>query len=179
MSLSCLLPLGDGVTFHRFRKNRFRPAKSDPSSILVSVKLASTQPIQPALNARHAEPTSHLSAGIRSSSATFDRQSAEACSPQLPSRTEKVEVLVLKLLAIILALACIGCGFGIQHIAYVRQKNALCRQLRQKEVELRTVTQAYRSLEYCVAAKAADDFRRVEAYPVIAKTTARKVPTRG
>ena len=179
MSLSYLLSLGDGVIFHRFRKNPFRPTRPSRPSLLLAVKPASTRPIQPALNARHAEPTSHLSPGIRSASGTFARQSAEACSPQLLSRTDKVEVLVLKLLALALALACVGCGFGIQHIAYVRQKNALCRQLRQKEVELRTVTQACRSLEYSVAARAADDFRRVEACIVIAKNAVRKVPTRG
>ena len=197
MSLNCLLFLGEGTTFHRFRKNPFRPAKPGPSPVLVSVKPISTQPIQPALHVLQQAGEYHaagrartpLRAGdgsasgsftsICSTPATHARQSAEAGSPQLLRRTEKVEVLVLKLIVIILALAGIGCGFGIQHIAYVRQKNALCRQLRQKEVELLTVTQAYRSLEYCVAAKAADDFRRVEAGPVIAKTTARKVPTRG
>lgn len=179
MSLSCLLSLGDGVTFHRFRKNPFRPAKPGHLPFLVSVKPISTQPIQPALDAQPAGQASRLSTGNRSTPATLDHHPALASPARSLGRTERVEVLVLKLLAIALALACIGCGFGIQHIAYVRQKNALCRQLRQKEVELRTVTQAYRSLEYCVAAKAADDFRRVEACPLIARTTSRRVPPRG
>jgi len=109
----------------------------------------------------------------------LDHHPTAACPPRPLSRTERGEVLVLKGLAIILALACIGCGFGIQHIAYVRQKNELCRQLRKKELELRAVTQAYRSLESCVVAKAAEDFRRVETFPVVAKRTPPKAPTRG
>ena len=179
MSLSCLFTLGDGITFHRFRKNPFRPAKADRPSILLSVKPVSTRPIQPALDTHHTDQAPRLSTSIRSNPATLNRCPTVACPPQPRSRTERVEVLVLKLLTIVLALAGIGCGFGIQHIAYVRQKNELCRQLRQKEVEVRAVTQAYRSLESCVAAKAAEDFRRVEACPVVAKRAPQKVPTRG
>ena len=179
MSLSCLLSLGEGVTFHCFRKNPFRPAKPGHSPFLLSVRSINTQPTRPALDAQPVGQASRLSTGNRSTPATFDHH-LPVTSPSLSlGRAEKVEALVLKLIVMILALASIGCGFGIQHIAYVRQKNALCRQLRQKEVELRTVTQAYRSLECCVAAKAADDFRRVEACPVIAKNAPRKVPTRG
>ena len=197
MSLSCLLSLGDGITFHRFRANPFRPAKSHPSSLLVSVKPANTRPIQPALDVLHQAGESRVAGGARtplraedgsvsrpstsigSAPATLDHHPAAAFPPRSLSRTGGVEGLVLKLLAIILALACIGCGFGIQHIAYVRQKNELCRQLRQKEVECRAVTQAYRSLESCAIAKAAEDFHRLEARPVIAKHPPRQVPTRG
>jgi hypothetical protein len=85
-------------------------------------------------------------------------------------------VLVVKLLALGLALACIGCGVGFQHIAYVRQKNELCRQLRQKEVQLRAVTQAYCALESAAAMKAAEDFRRAEICPVVAKRGPKAVP---
>jgi hypothetical protein len=179
MSLSCLLSLEDGIIFHRFRKNPFRPAKPGRPAFLVSVKPASIRPIQPALDAQHGGQGSRLSIGARSTPATLNRCPTAACPPRPLSKTERVEVLVVKWLAMVLALACIGCGFGIQHIAYIRQKNELCRQLRQKEVELRSVTQANRSLESCAFAKAAEDFRRVEACPVIAKHAPRKVPTRG
>ena len=179
MSLNNLLSLGDGITFHRFRKNPFRPVKPGRSSFLVSVKPVSTQPIQPVFDTCRAEPTSRLSDSVGSAPATRDSHPAAACPARSLSRSEKVEVLVLKFLAMALALACIGCGFGIQHISHIRQKNELCRQLRQKEVELRAATQAYRSLESCAVAKAAEDFRRVGTCPVVAKRAPQKVPTRG
>ena len=197
MNLSRLLSLGDGITFHRFRKNPFRPTKPDGSPFLLSVQPVSTQPVQPALDGLEQAGRSHAAGGARTPSRAAEGASSRPFTsidssrntlnqhPEVafPARslgwTEKVEILVLKFLAIILALSCIGCGFGIQRIAYVRQKNELCRQLRQKEAELRTVTQAYRSLESCVVAKAADDLRRVETCAVIAKQAPRKVPTRG
>jgi hypothetical protein len=197
MNLSCLLSLGDGIIFHRFRKNPFHPAKTGRSHFLDTVKPVSTQPIQPALDALHQAGESDTAGraptplragdgsvprpltGIDSAPTILDHDRAATCQPRSLSRTEKVEVLVLKCLAIALALACIGCGFGIQHITHIRQKNEICRQLRQKEVELRGITQAYRSLESCVIAKAAEDFRRIETCPVVAKRAPQKVPTRG
>jgi hypothetical protein len=179
MNLNCLFALGGGTTFHRFKKNPFRPARPDRSSFLLSVKSARTSPIQPALEPRHTEQASCLPRSLRSAPPAVNRHPASGCPPRLRNWTEKVEVLVIKLLALGLALACIGCGVGFQHIAYVRQKNELCRQLRQKEVELSAVTQAYRSLESCAAAKAAEDFRRAEACPIVAKRAPQKVLPRG
>jgi hypothetical protein len=113
MNLSCLFSLRDGITFHRFRKNPFRRVKPGRSSFLVSVKPADTRPIQPALDCRRTAEVSRLSSS-NSSPTKYGRHPAVDCPPVLLSRAEKVEVLVLKLLAIILALACIGCGFGVQ-----------------------------------------------------------------
>lgn len=156
MNLGCLYSLGDGITFHRFRKNPFRPAGPGRPSILLPVKPVSAQPVQPALD--------------------------DAGAPRArgrPSRAEQLEALVLKLILLLLVLASLGCGFGIQHIAYVRQKNELGRQLRQKELELRAVTQAYRSLESLTIAKAAEDLRRPGTCPVWAKREPLKGPPRG
>jgi hypothetical protein len=178
MNLICLFSLGDGITFHRFRKNPFRPVKPGSSSFLVSVRPADTRPIQPVLDTSQAVKASRPSTSIHSTPAVADRRPTAACPPRSLNRAEKVELLLLKLLIILLALACIGCGFGVQHIAHVRQQNDLCRQLRQKELELRAVTQAYRSLESCVIAKAAEDSRRAESCFVVAKRAPQKAPTR-
>ena len=179
MSLSCLFPLGDGITFHRFRKNPFRSAEPRGSPFLISVKPANTRPVQPALDAHRQREASQPPATLFPTPAALKPPPTAACPPRLLTRIEKIEARVLKLLAVVLGLACIGCGFGIQHIAYVRKENELCRQLRQKELELRNVTQAYRSLESRVVAKAAEDLRRLEAYPVLARRTTQKAPTRG
>ncbi len=53
----------------------------------------------------------------------------------------------MKALAALLVLTIVVCESGAQHIAYKREKNSLGRQLRQKEAELRTVAQAYQSLQ--------------------------------
>ena len=89
MSLSCLFSLGDGITFHRFRKNPFRPAKPGRSSFLVSVKPVSTQPIQPALDSRtrdltHAGPTPFRAClfGIRS----YLSHARSPCPQRQPAR---------------------------------------------------------------------------------------------
>jgi hypothetical protein len=116
---------------------------------------------------------------LRSAPPAFNHDPASDCPSRSRSWTQKLEVLVVKLLALGLALACIGCGVGFQHIAYVRQKNELCRQLRQKEVQLRAVTQAYCSLESAAAAKAAEDFRRAETCPVVARHGPQKAVPRG
>jgi hypothetical protein len=179
MSLSCLFPLGDGIMFQRFRKNPFRSAEPRGSPFLISVKLADTRPVQPAIDAQRQREASQPLASIRFTPASLKCHSPAECPPRLLSWTKKVEARVLKLLAVVLGLACIGCGFGIQHIAYVRKENELCRQLRHTELELRNVTQAYRSLESLAVAKAAEDLRRPEACPVLARRATQKAPTRG
>jgi hypothetical protein len=179
MNLNCLFALGEGTTFHRFKKNPLRPARPDRPTFLLSVKPVSPGPIQPALGTRPAERPSWLPGSLRSAPSAFDCHPASDGPPGSPSRTEKIEALVVKLLALGLALACIGCGVGFQHIAYLRQKNELCRQLRQKEVQLRAVTQAYCSLESAAAAKAAEDFRRAETCPVVARRGPQKAVPRG
>jgi hypothetical protein len=178
MNLSCLLSLGDGITFHRFRKNPFRPIKAGQTRFLVPVKPPDTRSIRPALDSRQTGPALQRIATLRAPPDALAPPASAACQRGQLSRAERVEVVVLKLLALILALACIGCGFGVQHIAYVRQKAALGRQLRQKEIELSAVKQAYRSLESCVVAKAAEDFRRTEACLLVAKHLPQKTPVR-
>jgi hypothetical protein len=125
MKLACLLSIGAGIVSFQGRGNPFRPMEWGRLPFLVAVKPANLAPVCPAFDARAA-------AGRRT-------QPAE--------RAGGFEAGVLKSLGALFVLTLIACGFGAQHIAHAREKNKLGRQLRQKEVELRAATQAYRSLE--------------------------------
>jgi hypothetical protein len=177
MSLSCLFPLG--TTFHRFRKNPFRPCEAGRSSLLVSVAPPSLRPIQPALESAVRGPSPAVPPAARSGGAAGHAEATLVRPAQSPTRFEQVEALVVKLIALAFALACIGCGFGIQRVLYARQTAQLSRQLRQKELELRTLTQAYRALEASAIARAAEDFRRAEPGPVVARRAPSKAPAPG
>jgi hypothetical protein len=59
----------------------------------------------------------------------------------------RVEAGVLKSLGVLLLLTAFASGLGAQHIAYMRAKNSLGRQLYQKDLEVRAGSQACRTLE--------------------------------
>ena len=88
-----------------------------------------------------------------------------------PARwVERIEAVMLRMMVALFLLAFIGCGFGVQHITYLRQKNVLGAQLREKELELAKAVQAYRSLELSIARLAnPEECRATEPLPVAAK----------
>ncbi|MGD0259315.1 MAG: hypothetical protein ABSD29_05750 [Verrucomicrobiota bacterium] len=173
MSPGHVFLLGDGTAFHHFRKNPFRPAKPARAFLLEFVKPASTRPIRPLLDTHNAGQASRLSTSIQATPTTpYPIQTAD-CPPRSPGRVDKVEAAVMKVLAVVFAVVCIGCVIGLQHIAHVRQIGVLRRQLREKDQELRAATQACHSLESYVAAKAAEEFRPADAHLVAAKGATR------
>jgi hypothetical protein len=125
MKLACLLSLGDGIISCQRKGDPFRPTERGRLPFLVSVKPVSLVPVCPALDA----------------SAAAGQQSQPA------GRAARIELGVLRALGGLLVMTVLGCGLGAQHVAYTREKHTLGRQLRQKEIELCAVTQAYRSLE--------------------------------
>ena len=125
MKWACLLSLGAGVICCRRRGNPFRPTELGRLPFLILAKPVEFAPVYPAFDAGVAAEQRSQPAGWAS----------------------RMEAGVLKLLGALVVLTVVACGFGAQHVAYTREKKNLGRQLRQKELELRTVTQAYRSLE--------------------------------
>jgi hypothetical protein len=90
-----------------------------------------------------------------------------------------METLLVRLIIALLALSALGCGLGVQHIAYTRQKARLSRELLQKELELRAVTQACRSLESLEALRAAEASPQIEAgWPIVSHALQAKAPGR-
>jgi hypothetical protein len=163
MNLVCLLSIKDGMPFTHSRANPFRLLPTSRPGILLPIK-----------------PVHHgpLVSAFAAAPASGPAEAAERRRQCAPSWLERLEGWVLKLLVVLLALTGLGCGFGVQHIAYVRQKSALCRQLRHKEIELQTAVQTCRTLEAAAAAIAAENSRRLEVPVVVAKPTAAKGPTR-
>ena len=125
MKLAHLLSLGNGIISCHGRGNPFRPTQQGRLPFLVSVKPAYLVPVCPAL----------------------DASASAAQRPQPAGFAARIELGVLRVLGAMFVAAVIGCGLGAQHVAYTREKHTLGRQLRQKEIELCAVTQAYRSLE--------------------------------
>ncbi len=125
MKLACLLFLGNGVISRHGGGNPFRPAARGPLPFLVPVKPVDPAPVCPALDV------------------------GAVAGQELPAAgwAARIEFGVLRVLGALLALTVVVCFLGAQHIAHTREKHALGRQLRQKEIELRAITQAYRSLE--------------------------------
>ena len=160
MKLAHLLSLGNGIISCHGRGNPFRPTELGRLPFLVSVKPAYLVPVCPAL----------------------DAGAAAAQRPQPAGFAARIELGVLRVLGAMFVAAVIGCGFGAQHVAYTREKHTLGRQLRQKEIELCAVTQAYRSLEsekaFLVAQglpQAAVNFARVDPIPEAAASSARRL----
>jgi hypothetical protein len=151
MSLSCFLHLANGTVLHRCGANPFRPDPVPRPSILLPTRPVCAAPVRPVLPA----------------AADAESQS-RGCS-----RAEKLEAFVLKSLRPVLVLLVIGCGFGVQHIAHTRQINRLSRQLQQRELELRAVTQTCRTLESAEALRGAAEFRPIDLRPVAVKGASR------
>jgi len=125
MKLACLLFLGDGVISRHGGGNPFRLAERGPLPFLVPVKPVDPAPVCPAL----------------------DAGAVAGQEPPPEGWAARIELGVLRVLGALLAMTVVVCCLGAQHIAHTREKHALGRQLRQKEIELRAITQAYRSLE--------------------------------
>jgi len=125
MTLARLLSLGGGITMCQGRANPFRKAELGPLPFLMSTKPVDFAPVRPMLGDGAATPH----------------------RPRPKGWASKIEIGVVKTLGALFLLAVLVCGFGAQHIAYRREKNSLGRQLRQRELELRTVVQACQSLE--------------------------------
>ena len=138
MKPACLLSLGAGIISCQRRGNPFRPTELGRLPFLFSAKPVNLAPVCPALDAGAA---------------------AEQRSPPA-GWASRIEAGVLKLVGTLFVLSVVACGFGAQHVAHTREKNNLGRQLRQKELELRTATQAYRALESEKALLMAQGFRR-------------------
>ena len=196
MNLSSFLVLNPGDIFHWFSSNPFRPGEARRLPLPPPSKPSNARPVLPAwlsqdrptrsadsLSGRFRPNNSQppLSALLPASTvalASCGPAANEAGQSRLLDRAERVEAVVLKFMLGLFVLASVGCGFGVQHIAYVRQKNALCAQLRQRELELHKVTQAFRDLESCLAKQAAQESQPVAALPVAAKHPARRATTR-
>jgi hypothetical protein len=67
--------------------------------------------------------------------------------PRPTGWAEKVESLGVRIVAGVFVVVLLCAGLGAQHISYVRARNQLGRDLRQREQDLKTVTFAYRALE--------------------------------
>jgi hypothetical protein len=140
MKLACLLSLNGGVTFLGIKRNLFRSTELGRLPFLATVRPVNLAPV-----------SSALAAGACSEQGTRP----VGCAGWL-------EVVALKSVGMMFVLAILGCGFGAQHIAYAREKEKLGRQLRQRELELRAISQAYRSLESEKALFLAQGFSRAE-----------------
>ena len=138
MKLACLLAVGPGIVSFRRGGNPFRAADLGRLPYLIPAKAEDHAPVCPAL----------------------DDGAALAERAQPAPWVGRIEAGVLKSLGALFVLTVLACGFGVQHIAYTREKNKLGRQLRQKELELRAVTQAYRSLECQEALGVAQRFQQ-------------------
>jgi hypothetical protein len=125
MNMARLLPLGSGIISLQRNGNLFRPTQLGLLAYLLTVKPVNLLPVRPALDvdATPAHPGRPLGCASR------------------------IEAVLLRSLGVLFALALLACGFGVQHIAYVREKNRLGRELRRTELDLRALTQTYRSLE--------------------------------
>jgi len=106
------------------RGQSFSPAERDPLPFLVPVKPVDPAPVCPALDA------GAVRARSRRGGVGGQDRAGRIASARRPVGNDVGRVCL-----------------GAQHIAHTREKHALGRQLRQKEIELRAITQAYRSLE--------------------------------
>jgi hypothetical protein len=103
----------------------FQPSKLGPLPFLLTVEPVDLAPVHPALGTA---------------------RDARGCAARR-SWSDRAESILLKLVGALFVLTLLAAGFGVQQITHVRATNRLGRELRQKEHELRTALQAYRSLE--------------------------------
>jgi hypothetical protein len=124
MNLASVLSAGGGNTF-RTRKGPFRSANLGPLPFLVTAKPVDLAPTCLALGTGVTAKQGWDGVGLAG----------------------KVEGFILILVATLFVVVAFVSALGAQHISYVRAKNQLGRQLRQKEYELIAVTRAYWSLQ--------------------------------
>ena len=149
MNATYLLSLGEGMGFPP--AHLFRPAPTNRWRFLSRVKPPEISPVQPAL-------------------AMFPVADARS---ETVGRAASIEVWVLKLMIGLSAAMLMLYAAGAQHVAYTRQVAKMSQQLRQREAELRSVTQAYRLLQSRVVIPAASE---AWTAPVVLKNT--KPPAR-
>jgi len=125
MNMAHLLTLGCGIVSLQRNGNVFRPTRLGLLAYLLAVKPVDIFPVRPAL----------------------DVEATPAHPRRSPGRASRIETILLRSLVVLFVLALLACGFGAQHISYVREKNRLGRDLRRTELDLRALTQTYRSLE--------------------------------
>ena len=125
MNIARLLALGSGIVSLQRNGNVFRPTQLGLLAYLLAVKPVDLFPVRPALDVG-ATPTP---------------------PERPPGWASRIESILLRSLVVLFVLAILACGFGAQHITYVREKNRLGRELRRTELDLRALTQTYRSLE--------------------------------
>jgi hypothetical protein len=104
---------------------------------------------------------------------TFGFRPTEGGARRTVNGVERFETFLFRVLAGLLVLTLLDCAVAVQHIAYVRQKGALCRQLRRQELELLNVTEAYRSLTASFVAKSSTDLPEPAS-----ETSGTKIPPR-
>lgn len=141
MKRACLLFPGQAILTRQGKSNPFRPAERGRLPFLVTVKSVDLAPVCPALDA----------------GAVAGQQAQPA------GYAARIELGVLRALGLLLAITVLVCSLGAQQVAHNRERQALGRQLRQKEIELRALTQAYRSLECEKALLAAHELPRTTA----------------
>jgi hypothetical protein len=155
MNLGYLLCLNHALAGGRYEASPFQLKPRQGWPFLTQPRPVSLEPVGPAL------------------------APAERAARRPPGgRAGKLEALALCLAVGLLAVAGAYCAWGAQHVAYARQKAALCRQLRQKELELRAVKEAYRALESRMAWRVAQEAQSQEFRPVVARAAAQKPSAR-
>src|ERR1035438_5805446 len=125
MNMARLFALGYGIVSLQRNGNVFRPTQLSLLAYLLAVKPVDLFPVRPAL----------------------DIGATPAPPERPPGWASRIERILLRSLVVLFVLAILACGFGAQHVAYVREKNRLGRELRRTELDLRALTQTYRSLE--------------------------------
>jgi hypothetical protein len=125
MNMARLLALGCGIVSLQRNGNGFRPTQLGLLAYLHTVKPVELLPVRPAL----------------------DVDATPSPPERPPGWASRIETILLRSLGVLFVLAILACGFGAQHIAYVREENRLGRELRRTELDLRALTQIYRSLE--------------------------------
>ena len=150
MNFALLLSLAGGIAFQR--ANPFRRANANPLPFLESVKPPNLQARRPALETP-----------------------AEAERRRGPARRhERITRVVLTLMVAVLAATATLCAQGAYRITRVRQEAKLSNELRQREAELRAVTQTCRYLQSLVARQAAEESWSEEVHLMAVKHPARR-----
>ncbi len=141
MNLGYLLSIGGGVIARRNGSERFRSAEQVSLPFLLSVKPVDWAPVCPTL---HAFRTKERCFNSSCDDGTGKRD-GEPSGPLYAC--ERVERFAVKTLRIGLVLVLLACAVGVQQITHVRERNRLGSELHARELELRALSQAYRSIE--------------------------------
>jgi hypothetical protein len=145
MNLMPLLSLSGGIAFQR--RNPFKRVEANPLPYLESVKAPDTQGGGPALESV-----------------------VEAGRSREPARAhERLGLAVLTLMVAVSAATAGLCAQGAYHVSRVRQVATLSNQLRQKELELQSMTQTCHFLQSEVTRQTADESWAGEVHLVSTK----------